>query len=145
MNRTSNADDAKRQIKEIIKAMTGVQTVENVTSLWNKDIMWFDVFGEVKGIKSARDELGRQISNLDNIRIEILSLDVFAQENMAFAYSIQHLIGEGRNDEPGLDMSFRQTDCFHKNLEGWNLVHQHISLPIDPLTTQAIFNHHIET
>jgi ketosteroid isomerase-like protein len=131
--------DDNLAIMAIEKSMAGEQTASAITANWSKDVVWFDMIGgNIAGLDAVRTDLGNQIAQLSNIRVHILDLSVRAGKTVAFSFSTQRITGEGRNGAPGMAVEFRQTDGFEKRRGKWVLVHQHISVPFDPVSGKAI-------
>lgn len=128
-------------ILKIEENMAAAQTVDAILTAWDKDVVWFDMLpGEANGIKEVRKALGAQVDAVKNISIKIMRIKVEAGNGLAFAWSTQHLVADGRNGGPGLDVVFRQTDCFERKKGHWRLVHQHLSVPFDPVTGRPVFD-----
>ena len=49
-------------------------------------------------------------------------------------------VDDGVNGTPGIDFTFRETDCFQKKSGKWTLMHQHISLPVDLKSGKAVLD-----
>lgn len=128
-------------ILKIEDDMAAAQTVDAILTAWDKDVVWFDMLpGEANGIKEVRKSLGAQVDAVRNIRIKIKRIKVETGKDLAFAWSTQHLVADGRNGGPALDVVFRQTDCFERKKGHWKLVHQHLSVPFDPATGRPVFD-----
>lgn len=133
------SSDEEQAITAIERSMAGEQTASAITANWSKDVVWFDMIsGNIAGLDAVRTDLGNQIAQLSNIRVQILDLSVRAGRTVAFSFSTQRITGEGRNGAPGMAVEFRQTDGFEKRQGKWMLVHQHISVPFDPVSGMAI-------
>ena len=131
----------EQAIINIEQAMAGEQSAESITANWSKDVVWFDMIqGNHFGLEAVRNELGKQIAQLTNIKVQILNMKVEASDTIAFAFSTQRLSGIGRNGAPDVAITFRQTDGFIKDSGNWRLVHQHISVPFDPTNGKAIMH-----
>lgn len=131
----------EQAIINIEQAMAADQSAESITANWSKDVVWFDMIqGNHFGLEAVRHELGKQIAQLTDIKIQILDMKVHASDTIAFAFSTQRLSGSGINGAPDVAISFRQTDGFVKESGKWHLVHQHISVPFDPTNGKAIMH-----
>jgi ketosteroid isomerase-like protein len=128
-------------ILRIEKDMAAAQTLDGVVGTWDKDVVWYDISpGEVDGLAAVRADFGQQIAQVKNIRTKILRIEVVADTRIGYAYSIQHLVADGVNGTPGIDFTFRETDCFQKKAGRWTLMHQHISLPVDLKSGKAVLD-----
>jgi len=73
------------------------------------------------------------------IRYEIHDLTIAASGDLAFAYGLNHVVGEttagGR-----FEMFTRGTWCWRKIDGKWRVTHQHMSVPFDPKTERAVLH-----
>src|SRR5215471_16586183 len=67
------------------------------------------------------------------ITVELTGLDVAADRNLAYSHSIQHVAGTDKQGKK-LDLTLRVTDVYKKAHGRWQIIHEHVSVPID-LTT----------
>jgi ketosteroid isomerase-like protein len=70
-------------------------------------------------------------------KVEFSQLEVTADGQLAFAASIQHFYGKGKDGKP-YDMTLRVTDCLRKTGGRWVIVHEHASLPLDAPTFMSV-------
>ena len=70
-------------------------------------------------------------------KVEYSQLEVTADGHLAFATSIQHFYGKGKDGKP-YDMTLRVTDCLRKTGGRWVIVHEHASLPLDAPTFMSV-------
>ena len=64
-------------------------------------------------------------------------LDVHVDGNVAFVIYNQHLTGKTSNGQE-IDFFMRTTDGLEKGPNGWRIVHEHVSIPLDEATFQAM-------
>ena len=64
------------------------------------------------------------------IKVTISDLDIFADENMAYSHSVQHLAGTDMKDKP-IEFVVRVTDVYRKLKGAWLIVHEHVSVPVN--------------
>lgn len=67
------------------------------------------------------------------ITVELRDLVVSADGDTAFAYSLNRYAGRFRSGG-STDMWVRQTSCYRLKGGGWQLVHEHLSVPFNPQT-----------
>lgn len=93
----------------------------------------FDIMqpGEFRGEDFRKHfiEIGQQFQG----KVEFTNLEVVADDHVGFASMTQHFAGKDKEGKP-FDMTMRVTDCFHKTGPNWKIVHEHVSLPLDPAT-----------
>jgi ketosteroid isomerase-like protein len=63
-------------------------------------------------------------------------VQVISDGKLALARSVQRLTGKDSSGKP-FDGTFRQTDVWRKTNGQWNLIHAHLSFPVDMKTGKA--------
>lgn len=112
-------------VKEMAESMTGAQSTRH----WAVDVLWFDIpaFAS-KGVQPALDMFDRVFSTFASCNVEILSKDVMLNGNMGIVCTVQRTSIVLKNGDTRQVVS-RQTDCFEKRENDWQLIHQHASVP----------------
>jgi len=64
------------------------------------------------------------------ITVELTDLDVVADRNLAYSHSIQHVAGTNKHGKK-LDLTVRVTDVYKKAHGRWQIIHEHVSVPVD--------------
>jgi uncharacterized protein (TIGR02246 family) len=64
------------------------------------------------------------------ISVELTDLDVAADRNLAYSHSIQHVAGTDKQGKK-LDLTVRVTDVYKKAHGRWQIIHEHVSVPVD--------------
>jgi len=64
------------------------------------------------------------------ITVELTDLDVVADRNLAYSHSIQHVAGTDKHGKK-LDLTVRVTDVYKKAHGRWQIIHEHVSVPVD--------------
>jgi ketosteroid isomerase-like protein len=125
---TENAKD-KEVLISIVKEMTESMTGAQSTRHWAEDTLWFDIpaFAS-KGIQPAIRMFDSVFSTFKSCQAEILELDIFMNGNMGIVCTVQKINIVTKNDA-AKSILIRETDCFEKRKDRWQLVHQHASVP----------------
>ena len=112
-------------VKEMAESMTGAQSTRH----WAADALWFDIppFAS-KGIQPALKMFDSVFSNFNSCKVEILEMDVMLNGNMGIVCTVQKVHIVLKNGATRLVVA-RQTDCFEKRENEWQLIHQHASVP----------------
>ena len=112
-------------VKEMAESMTGAQSTRH----WAADVLWFDIpaFAS-KGIQPALKMFDSVFSNFNSCKVEILEMDVMLNGNMGIVCTVQRVNIVLKNGATRLVVA-RQTDCFEKRDNEWQLIHQHASVP----------------
>lgn len=122
-------DDDNQAIVSIVKEMAESMTGAQSTRHWASDALWFDIppFAS-KGIQPAREMFDRVFSGFESCRVDILDTEVILNGNMGIVCTVQQVDIVLKNGAAKRVMT-RQTDCFERRNGGWQLVHEHASVP----------------
>lgn len=112
-------------VNEMALSMTGEQSTKH----WAEDVLWFDIppFAS-KGIQPALKMFNKVFSSFRSCKVDILTTDVMMNGNMGIVCTIQKVNIVLKNGDTKLVL-VRQTDCFEKRNNDWQLIHQHASIP----------------
>ena len=112
-------------VKEMAESMTGAQSTRH----WAVDALWFDIppFAS-KGIPPALNMFDKVFSGFTSCTVEFLEMDVMGNGTMGIVCTVQKITIVLKNGETRLVVA-RQTDCFEKRENDWQLIHQHASVP----------------
>jgi len=104
------------------------------------DVVLYDMSApaELHGWKSVRENFTARFAQVRNPKVEILTISAFAEGKLAYAYSTRRFSFDLPNHGPHREIVFRQTDILKKTRGGWRVEHQHLSLPCDPKTGNAL-------
>ena len=135
----SEASD-KAQIKEILEKVIAGKDGTEMASYYAPDaILWDVVPPETRGRANIAKFMDGIMVDQKNLKGEIRRLHIEVERTLATAYSIQHFTWESRaTGQPG-EILFRQTDMLRKIKGRWWIIQQHISVPIDAKTGQAVW------
>jgi|SRR5579862_7084776 ketosteroid isomerase-like protein len=112
-------------VKEMAESMTGAQSTRH----WAADALWFDIppFAS-KGIPPALNMFDKVFSGFNSCTVEFLEMDVMVNGNMGIVCTVQRVHIVLKNGDTRLVVA-RETDCFEKRENAWQLIHQHASVP----------------
>ncbi|HEY2580843.1 MAG TPA: nuclear transport factor 2 family protein [Mucilaginibacter sp.] len=112
-------------VKEMAESMTGAQSTKH----WAEDALWFDIppFAS-RGVQPALKMFDRVFSSFRSCKVDILEMDVMMNGNMGIVCTIQKVNIELKTGDTKLAL-VRQTDCFEKRNNEWQLIHEHASFP----------------
>jgi ketosteroid isomerase-like protein len=113
-------------VEEMTESMTGLQSTKH----WAKDALWFDIpaFAS-RGVQPALKFFDKVFSNFESCKVEILETDLVVNGNMGIACTVQKVNVVLKNGDEK-SMFVRETDCFEKRANEWQLIHQHASVPL---------------
>jgi ketosteroid isomerase-like protein len=112
-------------VKEMAKSMTGAQSTKH----WAKDVLWYDIppFAS-KGVKPAFEMFDRVFSSFRSCNVDILESEITLNGDMGIICTIQKVNIVLKNGDTKAAM-VRQTDCFERRNDKWQLIHEHASFP----------------
>ncbi len=124
-NVTNDKETLISIVKEMAESMTGAQSTRH----WSEDALWFDIpaFAS-KGVQPALKMFDSVFSTFKSCEVDILEMDVHMNGNMGIVCTVQkiNIVTKSNDDKTIL---IRQTDCFEKRNNEWQLFHQHASVP----------------
>ncbi|HWD88344.1 MAG TPA: nuclear transport factor 2 family protein [Mucilaginibacter sp.] len=112
-------------VEEMADSMTGEQSTRH----WAKDALWFDIpaFAS-KGIKPAREMFDKVFGSFQSCKVDILEKEITVNGDMGIVCTIQSVNIELKNGDKKSSL-VRQTDCFERRNDEWQLIHEHASFP----------------
>jgi ketosteroid isomerase-like protein len=124
-----NAESDKEILISIVKEMSESMTGAQSTSHWAEDALWFDIPPFVsKGVQPALKMFDKVFSSFQSCKVDILETETTVNGNMGIVCTIQKINVVLKNGETKL-LLVRETDCFEKRDNKWQLFHQHASVP----------------
>jgi ketosteroid isomerase-like protein len=132
--------DTTADITELEHKCAAATTLDEAMQCFtsSEDITIYDLStpSEFVGQKAVRADFAGAFANFKNPKVDFVSLHVVPGGKLAVAYSVQHMTATDSAGKP-LDFTFRVTDVWHKEKDGWKIVHAHISFPTDMATGKA--------
>jgi ketosteroid isomerase-like protein len=112
-------------VMEMSQSMTGAQSTRH----WADDALWFDIpaFAS-RGVQPALSFFDEIFGSFQSCKIDILEMDTVVNGNMGIVCTIQRVNVVLKNGATKLLVT-RETDCFEKRDNRWQLIHQHASVP----------------
>jgi ketosteroid isomerase-like protein len=112
-------------VREMSESMTGAQSTKH----WADDALWFDIpaFAS-RGVKPALAFFDKVFGGFQSCKVDILNIDTVVNGNMGIVCTIQRVnvvLKSGATKR----MLVRETDCFERRDDKWQLIHQHASVP----------------
>ncbi|GLQ56284.1 YybH family protein [Devosia nitrariae] len=116
--------------------------IERLMSVYSPDVVYFDVVPPLQYIGSAqlRDRFLHWFGGWQGaIRQEIHDLRISASGDIA---ATSMLIRAGGTLKSGLEVDrwLRTTSCCQRSDRGWQIAHEHVSLPVDMANGRAVMD-----
>ena len=112
-------------VREMSESMTGAQSTRH----WAEDALWFDIpaFAS-RGVQPASKFFDKVFGSFQSCKVDILEMETVVNGNMGIVCTIQRVNVVLKNGATKLLLA-RETDCFEKRDNKWQLIHQHASVP----------------
>jgi ketosteroid isomerase-like protein len=130
----------RQRVEDLVKALRA-KDIDGLMSLYASDLVSFDLapplhsFGAA-GKRRAWQEAFAAFSG--PIAYEVRDLNVTTNGELAFVHSLNHV--DATLATGHIDMWLRWTACFRQIDGVWLVVHDHVSVPIDPVHGKAVLN-----
>jgi uncharacterized protein (TIGR02246 family) len=131
--------DIRRLIDEQVKAIVA-KDVERIMKNYAPDVIAFDVKPpmQTKGTQAWRQTWADCLPYFPKtFDIEIRDMKIDASGDLAYAHWIQRFTGPEK-DHPAQQQWLRITGCYRRTAGEWRIVHEHVSVPFDPMTGKAV-------
>jgi ketosteroid isomerase-like protein len=133
--------DIRRRMDKWADAIRAMD-VDGVTSNYASDIASFDVRPPLRhvGAQAKKKNWVEFFAFFQGpLGYEIRDLTIAVGDDVAFWHSLNQISGTS-NDGKRNDAWVRFTACFRKIDGNWLIVHDHVSVPIDPPSGKALLN-----
>lgn len=143
MTTTNTLSSQEAEIRQLVAAQQGAictKDVEQIMSRYADEIVIFDVKPpfQTQGKEAVRQLWEDCLPYFPELSgMETRDLTVTGNDNFAVAHWLFHFTGE--RDHPAMQMWIRATAVCQKYQGTWQILHEHISVPFNPSTAQAVF------
>ncbi|MBD6616359.1 DUF4440 domain-containing protein [Komarekiella sp. 'clone 1'] len=115
--------------------------VDQIMSHYATEVIIFDVKPpfQIKGKGAFRQVWEECLPYFpDSFEIETRDLNITVSDNLAVAHWLSHFTAMEPH-HPAMQTWMRITAVCQRNQGEWQILHQHISVPFNPQTSQAVF------
>jgi len=145
----SITDDAMASAQSQVKALLDswseacrTKDIDRLMPLYSPDITYFDAVPplQITGSDAVRRNFLRWFDSWESaIGVEIRDLTILVSGDVAVAYLLHRTSGTLKN---GQEVGYwvRATVCCQRSNQGWLIMHEHISLPVDPRSRSAVMD-----
>jgi len=135
------AADAKARITELDQKCANAQTLDEAMGCYDNsdDLVIYNVSPprELDGTKAIRPVFQTFFDTAKNIKVEFVTLHVVTDGKLGIANSVQHATWTDTKSGKPSEITFRVTDVWRKEKDGWKMIEQHISVPVDLASGKA--------
>jgi len=136
---TSNEAQIRQLIADQQHAIC-TKNVEQIMSRYANKAIIFDVIPpfQTKGKVAFRQAWEACLPCFpDSFGMETRDLTIIENDNLAVAHWLFRFTGQ--EDHPAMQTWMRVTAVCQKHQDNWQILHEHLSVPFDPETSQAAF------
>ncbi|OUL33442.1 DUF4440 domain-containing protein [Nostoc sp. T09] len=137
---TSNEAQIRQLIADQQEAICA-KDVDRIMSHYATEVIIFDIKPpfQTNGKEALRQVWSECLPYFpDSFEIETRDLNIIANDDLAVAHWLSHFTGM-EVDHPAMQTWMRITAVCQRNQGEWQILHEHISVPFDPHTSQAVF------
>jgi ketosteroid isomerase-like protein len=136
-------DDPILQVLDDYKAAVFAKDVDAFVALYDPDVRVFDMWGvwSYNGIASWREMAARWFGSLgtERVIVDFSDTQTIVAEDLAVVHVFVTYKAVGADGMDLRSMDNRLTATLRQKADGWRIVHQHTSSPIDLDTAKVIF------
>jgi len=136
-------DNPVLQVLEDYKAAVLAKDVDAFVALYDEDVQIFDMWGvwSYNGIASWREMAARWFGSLGTERVIVDFSDVqtIGTQDLAVVHAFVKYKAVSADGVDLRSLDNRLTSTLRKQGDGWKIVHQHTSSPIDFETAKVMF------
>ena len=132
--------NVRQRVGNFVKAICA-KDIDGVISLYAPDLVSFDLAPPLRyfGADGKRRAWQEAFAAFRGpIAYEVRDLNVTTNGELAFVHSLNHI--NVMLPSGPIDMWLRGTACFRQIDGVWLVVHDHVSVPVDPVRGQAVLN-----
>jgi len=130
----------RQRVEDWLKALRA-KDVDGVLSLYAPDLVSFDFTPSLRYVGADGKRRAWQeafVALHGPLGYEVRDLNVTMNGELAFVHSLNHVNVTLPSDS--IDMWLRWTACFRQVAGVWLIVHDHVSVPADPVNGMAVRN-----
>ncbi len=142
MTTASTITNHEAEIRQLIadqQRAICTKDVDQIMSHYANEVVLFDVKPpfQTKGKEAVRQIWEDCLPYFPaSFEMETRDLTIAVNDNLATAHWLFHFKGE--QDHPAMQMWMRATAVYQKDQGDWQILHEHISVPFNPETSQAV-------
>jgi uncharacterized protein (TIGR02246 family) len=133
--------DIRQRIEAGVAAIRA-KDLEGVMALYAPDVVSFDVGSPLRSVGAeAKRRAWMEVFAMYQRPpgYEVRDLTIIVGDDVAFGHSVNRISGVLKHGDK-TDFWVRWTACFRKIDRNWLIVHDHVSVPVDPQTRTALLN-----
>lgn len=130
---------AESEVRELLDHWSDRTAAKDLDGLMDgiaENIVSYEHGGPLQYVgKPAVQEVCKAGLAVSEVELTVSDLTVAAQGDLAIAWGLDHV--EASGDDGRIDTWSRATRVFKRQPDGWKMIHQHLSFPLDPETGAA--------
>jgi uncharacterized protein (TIGR02246 family) len=137
----SNDEDQIRQLIEDWREALRARDLDRLTKHYAPDVLFFDAVPpyQHRGAAAYRRTWEQMFPYLPpRTNSEMRDVHISVSGDLAVMHCLNRLINEDTKESAAAGW-VRATVCYQKQQGAWRVIHEHVSVPFDPMTSQAAF------
>lgn len=134
----SGDEQAIRDLETRFVDAFNAKDVNAIMKVYAPDVLVFDVVPprQYVGADAYRKDWQNTFAMMPGpIKFSISDLNIAVDGDHAYSHSIQYVNSIGKDGKP-ITLNVRVTDVYKKTADNWQIVHEHVSVPVDLETGQ---------
>jgi uncharacterized protein (TIGR02246 family) len=135
----SGDEAAIRALEARFAAAVNAKDVDAIMNVYAPGVFVYDVVPprQYVGADAYRKDWQALMSGFKGpLKFDLADLAIETAGPVAWSHSVQRIVGADPTGQPS-DMTVRVTDVYRKTADGWRIVQEHVSVPVDPATAKA--------
>jgi uncharacterized protein (TIGR02246 family) len=132
----SGGDAAIRALETKFAAAVNAKDVDAIMKVYAPDVFVYDVVPprQYVGADAYRKDWQALMSGFKGpLKFDLADLAIETAGPVAWSHSVQRIVGVDPTGQPS-DITVRVTDVYRKTADGWRIVQEHVSVPVDLAT-----------
>jgi uncharacterized protein (TIGR02246 family) len=134
-------DEAQiRQLNEDWRNAVANRDLDKLVQHYSPDVLYFNVVPpyQHRGVVAYRRTWEQMSPHLPpHISVEQRDLDITASGDLAVSHCLTRIVNAQTNENAAVGW-VRVTVCYQRQQGAWRAIHEHVSVPIDPMTGKVV-------
>jgi uncharacterized protein (TIGR02246 family) len=135
-------DEAQiRQLNEDWRSALANRDLDKLAQHYSPDVLYFDAVPpyQHRGVAAYRRTWEQMLPHLPpRISVEQRDLEITTSGDLAVSHCLTRLVNADTNETAAAGW-VRVTVCYQRQQGAWRVIHEHVSVPFDPMTGKATF------
>ena len=137
----TNDETQIRQLMEDWRSALANRDLDKLIEHYSPDVLFFDVIPpyQDRGVEAYRRAWEQMFPHLPpRISVQQRDVEITVGGDLAISHCITRLVNADTNENAAAGW-VRVTVCYQRQQGAWRVIHEHVSVPFDPMTGKATF------